>query len=184
MRLLLHICCASCLLYPLEVLRGKGFEVEGVFYNPNIHPWQEYNKRKEALEKFCELNSLTLEVPAYAPEEFFRQVNFNEQLPQRCQRCFSLRMNAVARLAKDKGFDGFSTTLLVSPYQDHQVLKLACEDAARQEGIVFYYEDFRVGFRSAHQKARQLGIYCQNYCGCIYSEIERFKKKNKYARVS
>ncbi|MCM8763175.1 MAG: epoxyqueuosine reductase QueH, partial [Candidatus Omnitrophica bacterium] len=83
----------------------------------------------------------------------------------------------TAQQAKEGGFKYFSTTLLVSPYQDHNLLKKIGEDVAKEVGIEFYYEDFRPGFRQAHNRAKEQGIYCQKYCGCIYSEIERFNKK-------
>lgn len=177
MRLLLHICCAPCLIHPLESLRAQGNDVDGIFYNPNIHPWQEYKKRLIALQTLSKTYNLKVEIPEYHPEEFFQEVNNHERSPQRCLRCFALRLKKTAMLAKENKMDGFSTTLLVSPYQDHKLLSDLGQEISREQGIHFYYQDFRVGFRWAHQLARNLGVYCQNYCGCIYSEIERFQKK-------
>ena len=174
MRLLLHTCCAPCLIYPLEQLRKNGHEVAGFFYNPNIHPCSEYNKRSQAVKDLgcgCEVF-----YPEYNPQEFFRAVNLFEAGSQRCAMCWSLRLRQTAKAAKDKEFDCFSTTLLVSPYQDQEALKNIGEGVAQVEGIKFYYEDFRPGFRNAHDQAKQKGIYCQKYCGCLYSEKERYKK--------
>ena len=175
MNILLHTCCAPCLIYPLELLRLEGFEVTGFFYNPNIHPLLEYNERKKALTI---LNpGIKLIYPEYLPEEFFRAVNLNEVTPARCAICWRQRLAKTAAIASEKGFKYFSTTLLVSPYQDHELLKKIGNDIAKEVGVEFYYSDFRPGFRKARDEARAKGIYMQKYCGCIYSDIERFRKK-------
>ena len=173
MKLLLHVCCAPCMIYPLEQLRGKEFEVSGFFYNPNIHPFAEYKNRREALEKLSKASACEVIYPDYLPQEFFQAVNLEEKVPERCAICWRLRLKQTAKTAKEKGFSHFSTTLLVSPYQDQDLLKKIGEEVAQEEGLSFYYEDFRPGFRQAHNKAHAQGIYCQKYCGCIYSEIER-----------
>jgi len=175
MELLLHTCCAPCLIYPLEVLRKAGFKVTGFFYNPNIHPFAEYLRRKEAL---AVLNpGIELIYPEYSPREFFQLVNLNEEAPQRCSLCWRERLKKTAQSARAAGFKYFTTTLLVSPYQDQELLKKIGNEVAAEEGVEFYYEDFRAGFRSAHDAAKAKGIYCQRYCGCLYSEIERSRKK-------
>jgi predicted adenine nucleotide alpha hydrolase (AANH) superfamily ATPase len=162
-------------IYPLERLKEKGYSVRGYFYNPNIHPFSEYKNRKQAISDL----GLDLEViyPEYKPEEFFQAVNKKESKPGRCAICWELRLRKAAQEAKEKGCTHFSTTLLVSPYQDQELLKKIGADVAKEEGSEFYYEDFRPGFRKAHDEAKAKGIYCQKYCGCIYSEIERSKKK-------
>jgi len=176
MRLLLHICCAPCLIYPIAQLKQKGFAVTGFFYNPNIHPFSEYNNRKQALEMVSQKYNIEVIYPEYMPQEFFQAVNLKENSPQRCRLCWSMRLGFSAKYAKEKGFTHFTTTLLVSPYQDQEALKEIGNKAAGAYGVEFYYEDFRTGFRAAHDKAKSEGIYCQKYCGCIYSEIERFSK--------
>ncbi|MBI4981999.1 MAG: epoxyqueuosine reductase QueH [Candidatus Omnitrophica bacterium] len=175
MKILLHTCCAPCLIYPLEELEKKGFKVAGFFYNPNIHPFSEYKLRKEAFD------NLTAEIlfPAYMPQEFFQAVNLRENAPDRCAICWSLRLDKTAQYAKKNGFDAFTTTLLVSPYQNQELLKEIGEQIAIDRGIEFLYQDFRPGFRKAHDKAKEKGIYCQKYCGCLYSELERFTKTGK-----
>ncbi len=179
MKLLLHTCCAPCLIYPLERLGEKWFEVSGFFYNPNIHPFAEYQNRRQAVENFIKLNNIEVIFPEYNPTEFFQTVHLKEK-NGRCSMCWSLRLKATAKAAKEKGFSHFSTTLLVSPYQDQELLKKIGNDISREEGIEFYYEDFRTGFKKAHDIARAQNIYCQKYCGCIYSEIERCKKSAKH----
>ena len=175
MKILLHTCCAPCLIYPLERLLENGSSVTAFFYNPNIHPFQEYKSRKQAIEDLK--LDLGVDYPDYGPQEFFQAVNSKEFAPDRCQICWRLRLKKTARAAKDKGCTHFTTTLLVSPYQDQEALKKIGADISREEGVEFYYEDFRPGFRKAHDQAKAKGIYCQKYCGCIYSEIERYEKK-------
>jgi len=179
MKILLHTCCAPCLIYPVQSLQDKGFKVKAFYYNPNIHPFGEYNKRKEALEALSKELQVELDCPEYGPSEFFQAINTKEERPGRCALCWFLRLSRTAKQAKEEGFDAFTSTLLVSPYQDQEMLKELGNKAAREAGIEFFYEDFRPGFRKAHEQAKSKGIYCQRYCGCIYSEIERCKKPVK-----
>jgi len=177
MKLLLHVCCGPCLIYPYEVLSKKSYIVEGFFYNPNIHPLSEYKNRKKAIEDLTSAQNIKVNfAEAYNPEEFFRAVAGNEKSPGRCELCWKLRLEKTAKLAKDKGFDCFSTTLLVSPYQDIEKIRKIGEDIAKATGVKFIFEDFRPGFRQAHSKAKELGLYCQKYCGCIFSEVERYER--------
>ncbi|MFH1355487.1 MAG: epoxyqueuosine reductase QueH [Candidatus Omnitrophota bacterium] len=176
MKVLLHTCCAPCLIYPLERLRKEGFEVSGFYYNPNIHPYSEHEKRKKALEDIARESDIEVIYPEYDPKDFFQVTSLIEEKLERCPVCWYLRMKKSAREAKERGFDYFSTTLLVSPYQDQEALNRIGQDIAEEEGPQFYYEDFREGFRKAHDFAKSKGIYCQKYCGCLYSEIERCRK--------
>ncbi|MCM8795752.1 MAG: epoxyqueuosine reductase QueH [Candidatus Omnitrophica bacterium] len=180
MRILLHICCGPCLIYPLKQLRAKGFTVEGFFYNPNIHPPAEYSRRKEALQYLIKTLDTPMSYPEYKPLDFFSAIKSNKNKPQRCSVCWYLRLKRTAKEAKDRGFNFFSSTLLVSPYQDQEILKGIGRAVSEEERINFYYEDFRVGFRAAHAQAKAMGIYCQNYCGCIYSKQERCKKLQRH----
>ncbi len=178
MKLLLHTCCAPCLIYPLKVMRQEGFETQGFFYNPNIHPYSEYTKRYNAVLDYAKEAALALVSldKEYPIEDYFREVAFKENKPARCHICWALRLKETAMTAKDKNFDYFSTTLLVSPYQDQEMLKTIGAKIADEIGIGFFYRDFREGFREAHNAARSKGIYTQKYCGCIYSERERYAK--------
>lgn len=177
-RLLLHTCCAPCLIYPLERLKEKGFSVAGLFYNPNIHPFSEYKKRRQAVEDFNQTAKIEIIYPHYQPEEFFQAVNLKEAAADRCGLCWHLRLENTARVAKEEGFTFFSTTLLVSPYQNQELLKKIGDSISGKEGINFYYEDFRTGFKKAHDQAKAKGIYCQKYCGCIYSMKPRLTKRS------
>lgn len=180
MKILLHTCCAPCLIFPLEELRKKEYEVQGYFYNPNVHPFAEYEKRMDTVQSFSLNTHLPLVLAEYNPEEFFHLVRQLEEKPQRCPVCWYLRLKKTSQMAKKLGFHGFTTTLLVSPYQDQDAIKKIGADIAKEDGLVFYYEDFRPGFRKAHHQAHAHGIYCQKYCGCIYSERERCKKSEKH----
>ncbi len=179
MRILLHTCCAPCMIHPLTSLTAQGHHVEGFFYNPNIHPCSEFKRRREAVEAYAAASSVIIHYPAYCPEEYFRSIVHQEQAPARCLRCWKLRLDAAAKAARGAGFDAFTSTLLVSPYQDHTALQRLGEEAAAAHGVRWHYEDFRPGFRSAHNAARAKGIYCQNYCGCLFSEVERCQRLEK-----
>jgi len=122
---------------------------------------------------------IEMSVPEYRPQDFFQAVNLKEEAPGRCSLCWRLRLGNTAKTAKDKGFTHFTTTLLVSPYQDQKELIRIAEEVAAATGVEFYKEDFRPGFREAHDEVKSKGIYCQKYCGCIYSETERGQKTAK-----
>jgi len=175
MRLLLHICCANCAINPIRQLQERGAEVFGFFFNPNIHPYQEYRKRLEALKHYSEKTGLNLICrDEYLLEEFLR--NVSHCVDDRCRYCYRVRLEAAARVAKEKGFDRFSTTLLESGHQQHDVIRETGEQVARDVGIPFHYEDFRPGWRTGVEVSKAMGLYRQQYCGCIYSEKERYHK--------
>ncbi|MGE5508124.1 MAG: epoxyqueuosine reductase QueH [Chitinophagales bacterium] len=174
-RLLLHTCCAPCTIHPLDVLRAEGWEVEGCFYNPNIHPYQEWVRRRETLRGYAATQELPMRWPkGYDLEEFL--AGALAAGPRRCEACYRRRLSVAAREARQDGFDAFSTTLLVSPYQKHERLREIAEEVGQSEGVPFVYRDFRPGFRAAQAKARELGLYRQPYCGCIFSERERYQR--------
>jgi predicted adenine nucleotide alpha hydrolase (AANH) superfamily ATPase len=178
MKLLLHICCANCGIFPFERISERGIEVVGYFFNPNIHPYQEYRKRLEALRQYSGESGLkVIYRDEYLLEEFLR--NVSPRPGERCKYCYSFRLEATAREARERGFDQFSTTLLQSSHQDHPLIRETGERIAREVGIPFYYEDFRPGWRRGVEVSKQMGLYRQQYCGCIYSEKERFMKVKK-----
>lgn len=171
--ILLHTCCAPCTIYPLATLREAGWQVHGFFYNPHIQPYQEFEKRLRVLEEFAGREELKLIIRAeYELEEFLRQVAFREQ--QRCLYCYATRLEATARLAKKSRFDAFTTTLLYSKRQQHDLVCDLAREASKRHGIPFHYQDFREGWKIGQELARNQGLYRQQYCGCIYSEKERY----------
>jgi len=182
-KILLHICCAPCTIYPLTRLREDGWEVFGYFYNLNIHPYQEFQKRLETLKNFANMVDLRLILrEEYDVEHFIRQVVFRES--KRCYYCYTHRLEAAARLAKKSGFDSFTTTLLYSKQQRHDLIREIAEGISRKIGIPFHYEDFREGWKMGIEKSKELGLYRQQYCGCIYSEAERFMRKGNEQQPS
>jgi epoxyqueuosine reductase len=171
LNVLLHTCCAPCAIFPVEEAKKRGFSLAGFFYNPNIHPPSEYTRRKKEAEKYFKSERLKLFSTVYDIAVFFKHVNGSKQ----CGNCWKTRIEKTADFAKKNKFDAFSTALLGSPYQDHGTIKKLCEELSAEKGIGFYYRDFREGFKDAHRKAREAGIYCQNYCGCVFSIVERYE---------
>jgi predicted adenine nucleotide alpha hydrolase (AANH) superfamily ATPase len=173
--ILLHTCCAPCTIYPLQRLRSHHWDVYGFFYNPHIQPFQEFQKRLETLEQFAAAQELQVIVrPDYDLEGFLREVAFRES--RRCLYCYAKRLQAAARMAKKSRFDAFTTTLLYSKLQKHDLIRDIAREAARKYGIPFYEEDFRPGWKRGQEEAQRLGLYRQQYCGCIYSENDRFNR--------
>jgi hypothetical protein len=177
-KLLLHICCAPCAVYTFQEVKDAGFEISAFYYNPNIHPFMEYRLRKTSVEKLSQLFSFPIVYPDYSIEEFWRRVAFSEKAPQRCEICWEMRLLATAVHARENNCHAISTTLLISPYQNHEAIKHIGESIAQQHGLEFYYQDFRKGFRQSQQKSREMGLYMQKYCGCLYSERDRYYKKS------
>ncbi len=176
MRILLHACCAPCLVVPYDDLKSEGHEVTAVFFNPNIHPYAEYLRRLDAFTVYTGDNNIRVltENQQAGMEDWLREVVFREA--QKCRICFNFRMDRIARLAEAKGFDAFSTTLLYSRFQKHDLLKAACEAISEQYGIPFVYKDWRTGWNEGVKRYRKLNLYRQKYCGCVYSEKERALK--------
>jgi predicted adenine nucleotide alpha hydrolase (AANH) superfamily ATPase len=173
MNILLHICCANCAIYPLQQLVEEKNEVVGYFFNPNIHPYQEYRKRLDTLKTYSEKIGLkVIYREEYLLEEFLKNVSPRPE--ERCQYCYTTRLEDTAREAKRGGFDQFSTTLLQSAHQNHLQIKETGEHLSKEIGIPFYYEDFRKGWRKGVEISKEMGLYRQQYCGCIYSERDRF----------
>ena len=178
MRTLLHICCAPCANQPIDVLRADGFEVAGFWYNPNIHPFTEYRSRRDCLREYAQTIELPLiEKNEYALRPFIREVA--DDIAGRCVKCYEMRLFETARQAKELGFDSFTSSLFISPYQNHELMRETAERAAMEYGIQFLYRDFRPYFRDGQAKARELGFYMQKYCGCVFSEEERYIKSKK-----
>ena len=173
MRVLLHTCCGPCALYPLAALRSEGIDVTGFFYNHNIHPYQEFAKRRDAAQQMADLERMPLIVrDEYRLEEFL--ANVAAMPDQRCGYCYASRLDAVAAVALEGGFDAFTSSLFYSRYQNHDLMREKAEEAAAKQGIPFLYRDFRPGWQEGIRRSKELGLYRQQYCGCIYSEKERY----------
>ncbi len=180
MRILLHICCGPCALYPLRTLRAAGHDVTGLFYNPNIHPYQEYALRRDAALDMARQEQMELVMhDDYDLEGFLASVAAAPA--QRCSYCYASRLRATARVAAQEGFDAFSAALLYSRYQKHDEIRQLGEEIGREFGVAFHYEDFRPGWQEGIRLSKELGLYRQQYCGCIYSEKERYQPRTKAA---
>lgn len=197
MKLLIHICCGPCAIYPLKkLLEGKpapeglnqGVDVWGFFYNPNIHPYTEYKRRLSAVKTLAEKMGIPMIYrDEYNLEEFLKNMRDAvgidlksasnvKSIPKgtRCKYCYSSRLEATAIATKENGFNGFSSSLLYSRYQDHEMIKGIGGMLADRYGIPFYYDDFRLGWKEGIKDSREMGLYRQQYCGCIFSEKERY----------
>lgn len=175
MSMLLHTCCGPCACYSTEHIMAAGIQPTLFFYNPNIHPYQEFLLRREGLRQLAAIRKLELiEAPGYPMEEFLASVAANPA--GRCEFCYRNRLTQTALKAKELGFDLFGTTLLISPYQNRDRIIAIGRELAETHGLQFYDEDLRPGFRQSQAMAKELGLYRQKYCGCIYSEKERYYK--------
>lgn len=178
--MLLHVCCGPCTAFPLQFLRRlpENFSITGYYFNPNIHPYKEFLRRRDALQTFAQRSELDLVIDEnYTLENFLRAAL--DAPDDRCRMCYELRLREAARYAKSHGFDCFSTTLLVSPYQKHDVIRQTGQQAAEEEGVPFNYYDFRPGWQEGVRISREMELYRQPYCGCIFSEKERYYKIRK-----
>jgi predicted adenine nucleotide alpha hydrolase (AANH) superfamily ATPase len=175
MKILLHTCCGPCTIYPVKILRQEGFDIMGFFYRNNIHPYTECLRRQETLESYAaEIHLSVICQEGYDLEGFIRNTAFRES--NRCFYCYHERLRSTALTAKRGKFDCFSSTLLYSKFQKHDDIKSIGEAVGKSVGIPFYYKDFRVGWKEGVETSKRLGMYRQQYCGCIYSEKERFYK--------
>lgn len=180
-KILLHCCCAPCSLSCVEPLRNEGVDITAFWFNPNIHPFKEYEARRDCLVEFMENEKIPLVVKEdYGLREFVK--NVADDIDGRCVYCYSVRLEETAKYAKENGFDGFTSTLFSSLYQNHELMVKKANELAEKYGIEFYYRDFRPNFREGNQKAREMGLYLQKYCGCIFSEEDRYQKQINKAK--
>lgn len=177
-RLLLHVCCAPCATYSARRLQEQGAEVTAFWYNPNVHPFSEHERRRISLARYAAEVGLPVEwEPGYDMVTFFRRVAGHERPGERCALCYELRLERTARRAAELGMDAICTTLLISPYQDQALIHQVGLAAAARHGVAFYFENLRRGFGEHQRLAREHGLYRQSYCGCVYSEWEALLKR-------
>lgn len=167
-RILLHICCGPCSLYCIDDLKGAVSEaITGYFANPNIHPYDEFMRRKGSTTAACAAKKISLLTEDNY--DFEKWANFKSSRAERCKMCYTMRAILTARKAAELNYKYFTSTLFVSPYQNHELMKDVFRQAGREYGVEFLYRDFRPGFREGQQQARELGLYRQKYCCCIKS---------------
>lgn len=175
--LLLHICCAPCAEYPLAALAAEGIQPTGLFFNPNIHPAVENKRRLEGVRWLVQHLGMECEwIPTVEQQIWERGPDHGEG--RLCAFCYRLRLDKAAQKARERGLRAFTTTLLVSPYQKHDLIGDLAERAAFDAGVQFLYRDFRPGFRRGQEMAREHGLYRQKYCGCVDSlRASRFRDR-------
>jgi hypothetical protein len=169
---LIHCCCAHCTAYTIDYWRGQGFKTSALWYNSNIHPYTEYQYRLEAMRSLAERMDFPLIIAeGYDMVDYFRQVTGHEA--ERCRYCFRLRLKKAAEIALKCDFSSFTTSLLISPHQEHDLLREIGNELAEEIGIAFLYVDLRKRYSDSRRMTKPLGLYRQQYCGCVYSEWER-----------
>ena len=178
-KMLLHACCGPCAMYPLDLLMTEGRDLDCFWYNPNIQPQFEFDRRHGNLQKACDHYSVRLiSEGEKCMEEYWLSKEYLNEFPSRCDMCYDIRMEAAAKFCADNGYESFCTTLLVSPYQQHDKIARICDMKASKYGVKFDYIDFRPGFRQGQDMVREIGLYRQKYCGCIFSlEESKFRDK-------
>lgn len=177
MKILYHACCGVCSLYPIKVMREEGIDFALYYTNPNIHPYQEWKERKKTFVTVAEAN----QVPYFIDKEYPLEQFLKEQLSyeSRCAYCYRSRLTLTAKKAAETGYDAFSTTLFISPYQNPGLIAAIGGEIAKEYGLEFYDRDFREGFQYAQDTAAEQGLYRQKYCGCIFSERDRYQKRKQ-----
>lgn len=174
-KVLLHACCAICSAHPIEELKNSGYEVVVYFYNPNIFPIEEYERRLKAQRTLCAHEGVELIEGDYEPEKYFDYVRGYEECQEkgaRCELCFRLRLEETARTARALGIDTFTTSIVISPHKNFTTLTRIGEEIAMAEGLNYLAIDFKKkdGFLKTNRISRELGLYRQNYCGCKFSQ--------------
>ena len=173
-KILLHACCAICSGYPISLLQDMGYSVVVYFYNPNIFPSEEYEKRLEAQKTLCDNFGCELIVGEYESDVYYDNVKGLEDEPEkglRCDKCFELRLRKSAELAKSLGIDEFTTSMVISPHKDYEKLTNIGNNIAQDLGLKYFSQNFRKqdGFLKTNQISKSLNLYRQNYCGCKFS---------------
>ncbi|WP_448589132.1 epoxyqueuosine reductase QueH [Thermodesulfobium sp.] len=174
MKILLHICCGPCASGVVPWFKAQGLDFVGFYYNPNIQPFSEYEKRRVNLEEVAKI--LDFDVIYSIDWEVEKWIhNFSSE--QRCYNCIFLRLEKTAKLAKEIGFDAFSTTLSISPYQSLDVIRNCFERISNKYKIDYVFNNFRSLYQDSIKFSKSNGIYRQNYCGCIISEYNMLLRK-------
>ena len=173
----MHTCCAPCSVYCIGSLRAEGIEPTVFWYNPNIHPYMEYKARRDCLKDYVEsIGVRGIFVEDYGVEKFCKAVV--DDIPNRCVKyCYRARLSQTVKHAKEHGFDAFTTTLLVSPYQKHEEIIRVCEELAEMSGVQFVYRDFRVGFREGSKRRESWGCICRNIVVAFFRKKSATKNR-------
>jgi predicted adenine nucleotide alpha hydrolase (AANH) superfamily ATPase len=172
LKVLFHVCCGPCFTAVGEALREEGHAVTAFFYNPNIQPYKEFEARLAAFEEVCKAQGFpTIVDLTYEPERWMAGAL---EVDDRCEHCYRDRLSTAARRAREEGQDAFTSTLLASPYQKHELARVIGDEVSASEGVEFLYLDLREYWKESRRRTFELGIYRQGYCGCIFSERDRY----------
>jgi predicted adenine nucleotide alpha hydrolase (AANH) superfamily ATPase len=172
-KILVHACCAHCTAYTVQHFRDQGYEVSALWYNPNIQPFMEHQNRLEAMNKLSQnMGFPMIVIEGYDFIEHLRAMYGRED--NRCGLCFNMRLQKTAATAIEKGIYAFSSSLLISPHQDHELIKKIGQEIALNTGAAFIYADLRKRYSDSRRLTKPMELYRQQYCGCIYSEYERY----------
>ena len=173
------MCCANCAIYPVKALREERHALSGFWFNPNIQPYQEYKLRLDSLKRLADKWHINMIYVDEYDKDTIPDIKLQNEIPQRperCKSCYRRRLEKTAGQAQKQGFDAFTTTLLISPYQDFEQIITTGKELADKYNVFFYSKDFRQYFREAMDYAKELGLYRQKYCGCLYSKKEKSSK--------
>ncbi len=181
MRLLLHCCCGPCTTSVADAFRARGDAVAGWFYNPNLAPQEEWRRRRDTFAQAAQALSLAALPVGEEPRFGDLLLALARGRGKRCLACYRMRLEQTARAAAAGGYEGFSTTLLVSPYQDLEALARVGQEVGAQWGVEFHFVDLRPRYAESRARARELGLYQQNYCGCLFSRLERAVRRSERA---
>jgi predicted adenine nucleotide alpha hydrolase (AANH) superfamily ATPase len=174
-KVLMHICCAPCSIYTLKELREEGVDVYGYFFNPNIHPFTEFKKRLSTLQDYANYASLPLEINTdYDIDTFLRGALDHGK--DRCLFCYRMRLERTFEKGVEDKVDAVTTTLLYSKYQRHDDIRKIGEELSVTYAVPFLYRDFRKGWSEGVKGSKALNMYRQPYCGCVFSEKERYRR--------
>lgn len=184
-KIIVHICCAACFSYVYKILKQENFDIYGLFYNPCVHGRTEYNNRLRDVEKFCKMHDINLAIPEYDIQDFFGPIeplqdknsikyiaDKQRWRNRRCFFCYDLLLSSAAKLAKKKGIGYFTSSMLATPYKDHDEIEKTGLVLGRENGVEFYYTDFRKGYWNGRNYARSHHLLIPTYCGCSYSVEE------------
>ena len=171
-KVLLHACCAGCATVCIKRLQSEGYKVTGIFYNPNIHPGEEYQKRKKDFDGLAKKFGIEVMEPEYNYKDWFGFIQGHEaekEGQKRCRLCFTMRLNKVNEIMQKQGFDFFTTTLTISPHKNAAVINEIGERIGKEK---FLARDFKKqdGFKQSVACSKELGLYRQDYCGCVFSK--------------
>ena len=174
-KIVLHTCCAICSGYPISLLKDMGYQVIAYFYNPNIYPIEEYQKRLDAEIALCKNLDCELFIGDYETDLYYEKVAGFEKEPEkgkRCDKCFELRLMKTAQFAKLKSIKNITTSMVISPHKNFQKLTLIGENIANEYGLNYVAIDFKKkdGFLKTNKISKELGLYRQNYCGCKFAQ--------------